>query len=229
MARQAAGRARDMVARGGRCDLAEDGDKLLERDCRRGATASGSPPVRSRTVDSRPTGQAPPSRISATSSPNSAATCAAMVGLTRPERLADGAAIGLAAARSNSCATGWAGARSATVSRPALASSDNPASARRRSTRVSGPGQKRCAALARPRVELGERLGFGQTRDMHDQRVEARPAFGGEDSRDCASRSSHRRRARTRSRSETRRARPRAAGAPPARSSPASPEECCPS
>ena len=97
-----------------------------------------------------PTGHGPPSRISATLSPSSAATCAAVVGLTRPERLADGAAIGRPAARSSVCATGCAGARSATVSSPALASSERPLSARRGSTRLSGPGQKWRAAR-RPR------------------------------------------------------------------------------
>ena len=70
-----------------------------------------------------------------------------MVGLTRPERLAEGAAIGRPAARSSACATGCAGARSATVSSPALASNERPLSARRGNTRLSGPGQKRRAAM----------------------------------------------------------------------------------
>ena len=41
-----------------------------------------------------PSLQGPPSRIMAGTSPSSAATCAAVVGLTRPERLALGAAMG---------------------------------------------------------------------------------------------------------------------------------------
>ena len=48
--------------------------------------------------------------------PSAAATCAAVVGLTWPERLAEGAAIGRPAARNSACATGCAGTRSAIVS-----------------------------------------------------------------------------------------------------------------
>ncbi len=44
-------------------------------------------------VDSMPTLHGPPSRISGTRSPSSSATCAAVVGLMRPKRLADGAAM----------------------------------------------------------------------------------------------------------------------------------------
>ena len=99
--------------------------------------------------------------------------------------MADGAAIGRPVSRSKACATGWAGTRTATVSSPALASSDNPLPARRGSTRVSGPGQKRAASLpARRRIR--ERLRLGQTRHMDDQRVEARPALGGENLGDGA-------------------------------------------
>ena len=71
----------------------------------------GSSPVTSTTVDSRPTAVAPPSRIIATRFPRSASTCAAVVGLTRPDRLALGAAIGRSTARSRACAMAWLGTR----------------------------------------------------------------------------------------------------------------------
>lgn len=56
-----------------------------------------------------PTRQGPPSRIMSTCSPNSARTCSAVVGLTRPKRLAEGAANPLSAPmfRSSASATGW--------------------------------------------------------------------------------------------------------------------------
>ena len=142
---------------------------------------------------------------------------AAAVGLTRPERLAEGAAIGRPAARSSACATGWAGARSARVSSPALASSETPLASRRRSTRLNGPGQNRSIASRRAFVDNRQRRGFGQTGDMHDQRVEARPPLCGEDARDRQLRSSRRHRARKPSRSGKRRGCRRAAVARRAR------------
>ena len=69
-----------------------------------------------------------------------------LVGLTRPERLADGAAIGRPAARKSFWATGWAGARTATVSSPALAS-----------RRHSGTGAPRQNQGQRPGPEPGRR------------------------------------------------------------------------
>ena len=187
-----------------------------------GRSSTGTGPVRSSTVDSSPIGHGPPSRISGDfRRPNSAATCGAVVGLTRPERLAEGAAIGRPAARSSACATGCAGARTASVSRPALASSDTPLSSRRRQHQGqrAGPEPRAIASRARSSNDR-ERLGLGETRDMHDQRIEARPAFRREDACDGARRSWHRRRARTPSRSETRRVRHRAASARLVQSSP---------
>ncbi len=73
-------------------------------------------------------------------------TWAGVVALTRPEGLAEGAASGPAKAASRRRASGCAGTRSATVARPAVASSERPVAGRRGSTRVSGPGQKRAAS-----------------------------------------------------------------------------------
>ena len=157
-----------------------------------GRSSTGTGPVRSSTVelDADRTGTAVEdhrrdAELARSPIREFARHCAAVVGLTRPERLADGAATGRPTARSSVCATGCAGARTATVSSPALASSDTPPSVRRGSTRVSGPGQKRRAA-ARPVVEHGQRLRLGEPRDVHDQRVEARPSFRGEDGGDGA-------------------------------------------
>ena len=98
-------------------------------------------------VDSMPTGQAPPSRISSCSSSrseNSSATCAAVVGLTRPKRLALGAATPITpcrpAAFSSACATGCDGQRTPTESWPPAATAAT--SGRRGRISVSGPGQK---------------------------------------------------------------------------------------
>jgi hypothetical protein len=58
------------------------------------ARASPAPRLRSRIVDSMPTAQRPPSRISrCTARRVRSRTCAASVGLMRPKRLADGAAM----------------------------------------------------------------------------------------------------------------------------------------
>ena len=82
------------------------------------------------------------------------ATCSARVGLTAPLRLAEGAASGRPTARISACAIGCAGARTATVSSPAVASSAIGESLARGSTRVSGPGQKCAASLSAVSVTL---------------------------------------------------------------------------
>ncbi len=100
------------------------------------------------TVDSRPIGQGPASRISSTRPFSSSATSAAVVGLTAPARLALGAAIGTPAASISARETGWAGARSATVSSPALTRNARGEGSRRFSTSVSAPGQNACTNSA---------------------------------------------------------------------------------
>ena len=76
---------------------------------RRGAGSPARPRSRRRRSTPGRRRVAPPSRIIATRSPRSASTCAAVVGLTWPERLALGAAIGRSTARSRACAMGWRG------------------------------------------------------------------------------------------------------------------------
>ena len=76
---------------------------------------AGSAVVTSTIVDSTPTRLAPPSSTKSTSAPRSARTCAALVGLTRPKRLADGAAMPPAKCPSSASATGWSGTRRPTV------------------------------------------------------------------------------------------------------------------
>ena len=97
-------------------------------------------------VDSRPIWQRPPSRIRSISGPKSRATCAAVTGLTRPERLADGAASGRPAAAITASATGCAGTRSATLCKPARAAAQTVALGASGTTRVRGPGQKASAS-----------------------------------------------------------------------------------
>ncbi len=67
-------------------------------------------------------------------------TWLAVVGLTRPDGLADGAAIGPPKASSNRCATLPAGIRTATEGSPAVTSDDRPDPSRTGKTSVSGPG-----------------------------------------------------------------------------------------
>ena len=135
------------------------------------------------TVDSRPYAVGPPSRISAMPSPKSAYTCAARVGLRRPERLAEGAASGRSAARSSACATGWSGTRMATLSRPALTSSDSFEPARRRKHQGQRTGPERFGEALRERRHLGVLAGLRGVRYVHDQRVEAGAPLGREDRR----------------------------------------------
>lgn len=67
-----------------------------------------------------------------------------------PNRLALGAATGMAAAAMIAAATGWAGARTATVSSPTVTARGTPGW--RGSTRVRGPGQN---ASTRARAAAG--------------------------------------------------------------------------
>ncbi len=109
-----------------------------------GRNSVGASPTSSTIVDSTPMRHAPPSSTHATSvPPSSASTSAAVVGLTRPKRLADGAATGKAHRSSRARATGWSGTRSPTVSRPPVVAGDSCGA--RRNTNVSGPGQNASA------------------------------------------------------------------------------------
>ena len=145
---------------------------------------TGSAPVTSTTVDSSPIGAGPPSRIMATRSPKSASTCAAVVGLTWPERLALGAATGRPAARSSACATGCAGHAQCDGVEP------RGRQLCHRTTILLGHHERQ-----RARPERGCQLpaGIGEAaepgggiriRHVHDQRIEVRPSLGGKDRRD---------------------------------------------
>ena len=151
-----------------------------------GRSSVGVAVVRSSTVDSSPTSHGPPSRISFTRSPSDSATCSARVGLTAPLRLADGAAIGRPAARISACAIGWAGARIAAVSSPAVASRAIGEPFARGSTSVSGPGQKRAASLSAVVVPLHQPPRLAGIEHVGDQRIELRPSLGLEDLGDGA-------------------------------------------
>src|SRR5690242_17987700 len=78
----------------------------------------GVSPVACTMVDSTPTWQGPPSSRKSTSSPSSARTWSAVVGLTEPKRFADAAATAPPKADSRASATGWSGTRTATVTKP---------------------------------------------------------------------------------------------------------------
>ena len=136
----------------------------------------GSP--RATTVDSRPCRAGPPSR---TRRPGkSAATCAARVGLGRPERFALGAAIGTPAASMRARATGWSGTRTATVGRPAVTTSGTLLRFAR--TIVSGPGQKRAASARASGGISGTSLpDHRQAGDVDDERVVVGPSLRLED------------------------------------------------
>ena len=86
------------LRRAGRHGPADGPDLGLDRLRRHAARAqqhgAAGRPVRSSTVDSTPTAQGPPSTTAAMRPPSPSSTCAAVVGLTWPERLAEGAATG---------------------------------------------------------------------------------------------------------------------------------------
>ena len=105
---------------------ASSGGCMSARPSTRSMSARGRPPGRSSIgwskmptmVDSTPTATAPPSTIRSIRPSRSLCTWAAMVGDTWPDRLADGATTGRPKTRRMSRATGCAGIRIATVSRP---------------------------------------------------------------------------------------------------------------
>ena len=113
-----------------------------------GRSSTGAPPANETIVDSMPTAQAPPSRIIATASPRSSATCCAVVGEMRPKRLAEGAAMPSPKASSSARATGCDGTRRPTLSWPPVTMSGTLRARGRIS--VSGPGQNAAASAIAP-------------------------------------------------------------------------------
>ena len=134
-------------------------------------------------VDSTPTAQAPPSTTAAIRPARPSSTCAARVGLTRPEGLADGAASGPPNARSTPCATGCAGTRIATVGRSAVTSARQPRIGPQRQHQRQRPRPERRRQGLGPVVEHGQPARRCDVRHVHDQRIEAGPPLGREDPR----------------------------------------------
>ena len=132
--------------------------------------------------------------------PRSSSTWAALVGLTWPNLFADGATTPPPKASSMDVISGWAGTRTATLSRPPVTSSSTRWPRRRSS--VSGPGQHVAASTSAAGgispTQLGEQLGaeasgrsVGGTGDGPSPGRHARPPLRG---------SRHRRRGRRPSR-----------------------------
>jgi hypothetical protein len=120
----------------------------------------------------------PPSSTMLTAAPNSSRTWAAVVGLTCPKRLADGAATPPPNSFSSCSARGWFGTRSPTVSCPPVMASIT--AGWRLSISVRGPGQKasarRCALSG---MSIAQRESCAASGKMHDQWMVGRTALGG--------------------------------------------------
>ena len=85
-----------------------------------GRRTTGASPVKSKTVDSIPTRQFLPDKMTGSLPSMSSATCKADVGLGRPDLFAEGAARGTPHARIKPRASRLAGILTATVSSPAV-------------------------------------------------------------------------------------------------------------
>ncbi len=143
---------------------------------RAGRSSRGGSVVRSRTVDSMPTGLRPASRIKSTLPSRSFSTCSAIVGDTRFERFALGAAIGRPSASINLYARKQSGIRTPTVSPPAVTISGIRSV--RGSTIVSGPHQKRCGQLrSRERPSAHDFPNHLDIMTVNNQRIRRGPAL----------------------------------------------------
>ena len=129
-----------------RCSSAPISASIASLGTPPGRSSVARPSASSTTVDSTPTRHGPPSSTRSTRVPSPRTTCAARVGEIRPNRLAEGAATGMPAARIRASATGWSGTRRPTVGSPAVTIPGMWSRLRR--TSVSGPGQKRAASRA---------------------------------------------------------------------------------
>ena len=187
---------------------------ISSRETAPGRSRRGPPPRQATTVDSTPQAQGPPSRIRPIRSPRSASTCSARVGLTAPERLAEGAASGAPAAAISARAISEPGTRTASVSSPARASRLMRQSAATGATSVSGPGPEAGGEPLGARVEPRLARGGRDAVEMGDQRIEGRAALDRVDLRPPRRRTSQVRRGRRPSRSACRRARRRAKSPP---------------
>ena len=155
--RRARGVVRGELAGGGDAGAGGRGDRrgrARRRSPRRAGRRGGAAPARRprsrRWSNSRPTGQGPPSSTAAMRPPRPSSTCARVVGLTRPEGLADGAASGPPKAASRRLRERVRGHPQRDGRQAGgRASSESRAPGRRGSTSVSGPGQKRVGERAR--------------------------------------------------------------------------------
>ena len=130
-------------------------------------------------VDSTPTVHGPPSITMSMRPRRSASTCAALVGETWPERLAEGATTGPPKAASSACASGCAGTRTATLSSPASARSATGQSSRFGSNERQRPRPERRRQLLGVGIEARQRVRGLAAGHMRDQRIERRPPLGG--------------------------------------------------
>ena len=113
-------------------------------------------------------------------SPRSARTWSAVVGLTRPKRLADGAASPPPKRSSSSSVSGWAGTRRPTVVRPPVTTSSTRRP--RGTSRVSGPGQQASASTAAAGGTVAaQSSSCSAAAEVDDQRVVGRAALDVED------------------------------------------------
>ena len=204
-------------ASGASSAIAGERQRLPEHALR--SASRGRPPGRSRVgsprqatmVDSTPTGVGPPSTIRSMRPRRSASTCAAVVGETWPERLADGATTGPPNAASKRCATGWSGTRTAMCRGRRSARSATGQSGALRQHQRQRAGPERVGQLLGRGIEAARGVRAASTiRDMRDQRIEARAGPWRRRAARPPRRWWRRRRARRRSRSETRPARRRA-------------------
>ena len=106
-----------------------------------------------------------------------------MVGLTRPEGLALGAATGRRVASSRARAIGWAGIRTPTVSRPAVASRDRGAPAGLGQDQGQGSRPEGGRDPQGQVVEAGDGARPGEIGHVDDQGVVGGPALGGVEAR----------------------------------------------
>ena len=213
------GRARRRCVRPGAGTWPRTRARSRRRRCRRGAAASVPSPSNATIVLSMPTSQAPPSRISATASPEIVGDVprgrrrdvAEAVGRRRGDATAERGE----AARARPDATARAGRRC-----PGRRSRRRDARGARGRISVSGPGPERggelpraCRATRAPSARRASR-----SADVHDHRMVGRAVPWPRRSGARLPGSPRRRPGRRPSRSETRPARRRASAAPRARS-----------
>ena len=144
-----------------------------------GRSSAGVSPRKETIVNSSPACARPPSRMRSMRPARSSATCAAVTGLTWPEILAEGAASGPPKARSSANAAGCDGMRSATLARPARASSQTEPARRRGRDERQRPRPKGLREPKRRRAKPRLAPRRRKIGDMGDQRIEARAALGG--------------------------------------------------